>query len=166
MAFNRLDDEDFADDIALLSHSQKHMQEKTSCVETTAGSIGLKISHSKSKVMKINTKSNSDVLIDEKSVENVTDFKYLGSCLTSDGNMNREISARIVMASTAFYKLNNIWKNRIMKDPKLKLYTSNVRSVLRFAPETWRTNQRIKSKLRGFEGRCLKKNFGNSMGAA
>ncbi|GFS14915.1 hypothetical protein ElyMa_004919000 [Elysia marginata] len=107
-AFNHLQDEDFADDIALLSHSQKDMQEKIRCHETTARSIGLKISHSKSKVMKINTKSNSDVLIDGKSVENVTDFKYFGSYLTADGNINREISARIVMASTAFYKLNNI----------------------------------------------------------
>ncbi|GFR97758.1 hypothetical protein ElyMa_002753400 [Elysia marginata] len=110
-AFKHLEDEDFADDIALLSHSQKDMQEKTRCVETTARSIGLKISHSKSKVMKINTKSNSDVLIDGKSEENVTDFKYLGSYLTADGNINREISARIAMASTAFYKLNNIWNS-------------------------------------------------------
>ncbi|GFR60170.1 hypothetical protein ElyMa_005401500 [Elysia marginata] len=45
-AFNQLEDEDFADDVALLSHSQKDMQEKTSCVEKTARSIGLKISHS------------------------------------------------------------------------------------------------------------------------
>ncbi|GFS23573.1 hypothetical protein ElyMa_006980900 [Elysia marginata] len=143
-AFNHLEDEDFAADIALLSHSQKDMQAKTSCVEITAMSIWLKISHSKSKVMKINTKSNSDVLIDGKGVENVTDCKYLGSYLTADGNINREISTRIVMASAAFYKLNNIWKsNRIMKDTKLKLYTSNVRSVLLYASETWRTNQRI-----------------------
>ncbi|GFS02130.1 hypothetical protein ElyMa_004599300 [Elysia marginata] len=91
-AFNHLEDEDFADDIALISHSQKDTQEKTICVETTARSVGLKISHSKSKVMKINTKSNSDVLIDGKSVENVTDFKYLGRYLTADGNKQRDIS--------------------------------------------------------------------------
>ncbi|GFR88993.1 hypothetical protein ElyMa_002531800 [Elysia marginata] len=84
------------------------MQEKTSCVETTARSSGLKISHSKSKVMKINTTLNSDVRVDGKSVENVTDFKYIGSYLTVDSKRNREISARIVMASIAFYKLNNI----------------------------------------------------------
>ncbi|GFS05811.1 hypothetical protein ElyMa_004691200 [Elysia marginata] len=160
-AFNHLEDEDFVDDIALLSHSQKDMQEKTRCVKTTARSIGLKISHSRSKVMKINTKSNSDVLIEGKSVENVTDFKYLGNYLTADGNTSREISARIVMASTAFYKLKNIWKsNRIMKDAKLKLYTSHVRSVLLYASETRRTNQRIESKLRGFEGRCLRRILG------
>ncbi|GFR62617.1 hypothetical protein ElyMa_003585600 [Elysia marginata] len=105
--------------------------------------------------MKINTctKSNSDVLIDGKSVENVTDFKHLGSYLTADGNINREISARMAMASTAFYKLNNIWKSkRIMKDTKLKLYTSNERSVLLYASETWRTNQTIESKPEVLKG--------------
>ncbi|GFS21737.1 hypothetical protein ElyMa_003346400 [Elysia marginata] len=83
-AFNHLEDENFADDMALLSHSQKDMQEKTRCVETTARSIRLRISHSRFKVMKLNTKSNSNVLIDGKSVENVTIFKYLGSYLTAE----------------------------------------------------------------------------------
>ncbi|GFR82121.1 hypothetical protein ElyMa_002357300 [Elysia marginata] len=156
-----LEDEDFADDMALLSHSQTDMQEKTSCVETTARPIRLKISHSKSKVMKIPKSNNSDVVIDGKSVENVTDFKYLGSYLTADGKINRKITARIVTASTAFYKLNNNWKsNRIKVDTKMKLYTSNVRSFLLYASETWRTNQRIESKLWGFDGRCLRRILG------
>ncbi|GFR82356.1 endonuclease-reverse transcriptase [Elysia marginata] len=61
----------------------------------------------------------------------------------------------------AFYKLDDIWKsNRIMKDTKLILYTSNVRSVLLYALETWRTNQMIESKLRDFEGRCLRRILG------
>ncbi|GFR86812.1 hypothetical protein ElyMa_000730500 [Elysia marginata] len=130
-AFNHLKDEDFANDIAIIALSQKDMQEKTICVETTARSIGLKLSHPKSKVLKINIKSNSDVLIDGNCVGNVTDFKYLGSYLTADSNINREITTRIVMASTVFYKLNNIWmSNKIKKDTKSKLCTSNVRSVL------------------------------------
>ncbi|GFS03505.1 endonuclease-reverse transcriptase [Elysia marginata] len=65
------------------------------------------------------------------------------------------------MASTAFYKLNNIWKsNRIKEDTKLKVNTSNARSVLLYASETRRTNRRIESKLRGFERRYLRKILG------
>ncbi|GFS14912.1 hypothetical protein ElyMa_004918900 [Elysia marginata] len=47
-----------------------------------------------------------------------------------------------------------------MIDTKLKLYTSNVRAVLLYASETWRTNRRIENKLRGFEGRCLTRILG------
>ena len=32
-----------------------------------------------------------------------------------------------------------------------------LRSVLLYASETWRTNQKIESRLRGFEGRCLRR---------
>ncbi|GFS13468.1 endonuclease-reverse transcriptase [Elysia marginata] len=95
--------------------------------------------------MKIDTKSNSDVLIDGKSVESVKGYTYLESYLTADGNIKGEISARVVMAFTAFHKLNAIWKsNRVKGDTKLKLHTSNVRSVLLYASKTFGTNQRIK----------------------
>ncbi|GFS03944.1 hypothetical protein ElyMa_002900800 [Elysia marginata] len=47
--FNHLEDEDFADDIALLSRSCKDMQEKTTQIEMHAKTVELKIEHSKSK---------------------------------------------------------------------------------------------------------------------
>ncbi|GFS23325.1 retrovirus-related Pol polyprotein from type-1 retrotransposable element R2 [Elysia marginata] len=42
-AFDHLEDEDFADDIALLSHSHKDMQEKTTQIEIYVKTVGLKI---------------------------------------------------------------------------------------------------------------------------
>ena len=41
-SFGHLEDEDFADDIALLLHSNQDMQEKTICIESYAGQVGLK----------------------------------------------------------------------------------------------------------------------------
>ena len=40
---------------------------------------------------------------------------------------------------------------------KLKIYNSNVCSVLLYASDTWRTNKKIESRLRGFEGLCLRR---------
>ena len=39
----------------------------------------------------------------------------------------------------------------------MRIYKSNVRSVLLYASETWRTNKKLESRLRGFEGRCLRR---------
>ena len=157
-AFGHLEDEDFADDLALLSHAQRDMQEKTSNTETEGGSTGLGISQPKSKVMRMNATSQADIVVKDKGLENVQEFKYLGSYLTADGNIEREISARIALASAAFQKMRTIWSSReISVSTKIKLYKSNVRSVLLYAAETWRTNKRIESKLRGFEGRCLRR---------
>ena len=55
--FTTLEDLDFADDLALVSHTL-HIQEKTSCVNRFAQQIGLNISLKKTKVMTLkHTKS-------------------------------------------------------------------------------------------------------------
>ena len=78
-SFDNLEDEDFADDIALLAHSNQDMQEKTSLIELYAGQVGLKISTSKTKVMRMNTRVRTDITVNGNPVENVEEFKYLGS---------------------------------------------------------------------------------------
>ena len=68
------------------------------------------------------------------------------------------MSTRIGLAAQAFKKLNNIWKSTTLSTKtKLRIYQSNVRSTLLYASETWRTNKKLESKLRGFEGRCLRR---------
>jgi hypothetical protein len=49
---DQLDDLDFADDLALLSHSCKQIQDKTTILTTTSAGVGFKI-NKKTKLMKI-----------------------------------------------------------------------------------------------------------------
>ena len=53
----KLEDLDFADDLALISSSQKHMQEKTSNLNNTAKRVGFQINKKKTKLLKINAKN-------------------------------------------------------------------------------------------------------------
>ena len=46
-----LEDLDCADEIALLSHTRKHMQEKSKCLSEIAKTIGLNITEMKTEVM-------------------------------------------------------------------------------------------------------------------
>ena len=91
----KLEDEDFADDIALLSHNLKDIQEKTARVETAAAHVGLKISHAKSKIVKMNGRAEGHVQARGQDLEEVSALKYLGSYLTADGNIEKEINSRI-----------------------------------------------------------------------
>lgn len=52
--WDHLDDLDFADDIALLSHSQQQMQEKTNMVAAISAQVGLNINKDKSKIEDLN----------------------------------------------------------------------------------------------------------------
>lgn len=51
--FTSLEDLDYADDLALLSHLEKHMQSKTSKLQNNAEKIGLKINTKKTEVMSL-----------------------------------------------------------------------------------------------------------------
>lgn len=53
--FNYLEDLDYADDLALLSHLETHMQDKTTKLQKNASLIGLNINIKKSEVMPLNT---------------------------------------------------------------------------------------------------------------
>ena len=154
----RLEDCDFADDIALLSHTQKDIQEKTDRVNQTAKSVGLKIHADKTKLMKLKNRSTKATTVHGQELEEVQHFKYLGSYISADSNIEKEITTRIGLAAQAFNRLQNIWRSSVLQtNTKLKIYKSNVRSVLLYASETWRTNKKIESRLRGFEGRCLRR---------
>ena len=115
----------------------------------------------KTKTMRINAKTTMEVNLSGQNLEDVDKFKYLGSYLTADSNIEKEIQTRIALASAAFQRMRPIWKSSNYRtETKLRLYQSNVRSVLLYAAETWRTTKQIESKLRGFEGRCLRRILG------
>ena len=59
----------------------------------------------KTKVMRISRQpSPVTIMIEQKQLENVECFKYLGSILTNDGRCMCEIKSRIAMAKAAFNK--------------------------------------------------------------
>jgi len=58
------------------------------------------------------------ILIDQKQLENVGSFKYLGSMLTNDGRCTCEIESRISMAKAAFNKRRALFTSTL--DLKLR----------------------------------------------
>ena len=153
-----LEDCDFADDLALLSHAQKDIQEKTTKIEQVAKSVGLKVNSGKTKLMKVKTKSALKTYANGAELEEVEDFKYLGSYISSNGSNEKEIATRIAMAAQAFNRLAKIWKSSsLLQRTKIRIYKSNVRSVLLYAAESWKLNKKVESRLRGFERRSLQR---------
>jgi len=57
--------------------------------------------------------SSITITIDQKQMENVKCFKYLGSMLTEDGMCTCEIKSRISMAKAAFNKKKNLFTSKL-----------------------------------------------------
>ena len=101
----QLDDLDFADDLALLPHNQRQIQDKTICLGTMSAGTGLKISKKKTELMKINTTANTPVTVDGEPIREVDSFIYLGSAVDRQGGTDRDVTARIGKARVAFVML-------------------------------------------------------------
>ena len=142
--WTQLDDLKFADDLALLSHNHSQMQDKTSLLETTSAGTGLKINR-----MKMNATANLPVTVGGQPIREVESFVYLGSVVGEQRGTDRDVTARIGKARAAFVTLKNIWVSvGISRRTKLRIFNSNVKSVLLYGCETWRTTQRCNKRSR------------------
>ena len=71
------------------------MQAMTVDLTSTAALLGLKVSTKNTKHMSINHRSDAPIILHGKVVEDVDEFTYLGSKMTTDGDTESEINARL-----------------------------------------------------------------------
>ena len=156
--FSQLEDLDYADDIALLSHTTNHTQQKTDKLTEFGEQIGLKINIKKTKIMTVNIEKKANITVRGEPVEEVTTFTYLGSMIAQDGGAKADIQARLGKARQVFARLRPVWKSRQYgRHTKVKIYESCVLSVLLYGSETWRMTQKDSRKLSVFQTSCLRK---------
>ena len=155
--FTQLEDLDFADDLALISGTHTQMQQKTNKLHEHSKQLGLMINVGKTKVIRINTKSHQGINIKEQPLENVAEFVYLGSNISTDGGADKDVELRISKARHAFRTLRPVWlSSQLSKNTKIRIFNSNVKSVLLYGCETWKTTNTITNKLQVFINNCLR----------
>ena len=107
----RLEDLEFADDLALLSHRLQDLQDKVNALSKAAQHVGLRISQDKTKLLRTNNQQEAPVTIEGTAVEDVSEFLYLGSKISKTGGTDEDIKARIKKAQQAFAILRPVWKS-------------------------------------------------------
>ena len=108
--------------------------------------------------MTLNHKTNQPLIINNKHVEEVQDFIYLGSKLTTDGDSGADVESRICKEQGACATLKPIWRSgKISIKTKLNIFKSNVLGVLLYGAESWKVTQAICHKMDVFQRRCLRR---------
>ena len=96
----------FADDCMMSCHTQPDLQHLTTRFSNTAKSYGLQISIAKTEVMYQSAPGKPyvepTITIDNLQLPITKQFKYLGSVLSNDAQMDEDIKARISRASSAY----------------------------------------------------------------
>jgi len=134
----------------------------TTKLEEQSAQVGLNISREKTKAMGITQRSlPQPIAVAQGNIEYVERFTYLGSVISSDGDVETDINTRLAKPAAVFRRLDNVWRSSTLSlKIKLDLYTSLVVSTAVYASETWKSTARICQQLDVFHQRNLRKILG------
>jgi len=110
----------FADDAALVAHSERALQLITSCFAEAAQLFGLEVSLKKTEVLHqpapLEAQQPPHITIGETELNRVQQFTYLGCTISSDARIDKEIDNRLAKANRAFGRLyKRVWESTRLK---------------------------------------------------
>ena len=105
-------------------------------VKEESEKVGLKLSIQKMKIMASSPITSWQ--IDGETMETVTDFIFLGSKITADGDCSHEIKRHLLLGRKAMTNLDSILKSRDITLPtKVHLVKATVFPVVMYRCESW-----------------------------
>ena len=100
----------YADDTTTIAESEEELKSLLMKVKEESGIVGLKFNVQKTKIMASGPITSWD--IDGKTVETVSDFIFLGSKITADGDCSHEIKRCLFLGRKVMTNLDSIFKSR------------------------------------------------------
>ena len=96
--------------------------------------------------------------IDGETMETVTDFIFLGSKITADGDCNHEIKRHLLLGRKAMTKLDSILKSKDITLPtKVHLVKAMVFPVVMFECESWTVKKAEHERIDAFQLWCWRR---------
>jgi len=96
-------------------------------------------------------------MIDQKRLENVESFKYLGRILTNDGRCTCDIKGRIIMAKAALNKKKALFASTLDLELRRKLVNCYIWSIALYGAENWTLRAVDQKHLESFEMWCWRR---------
>ena len=126
----------YADDITLMAESEEELKSLLMRVKEESEKSGLKLNIQKTKIMASGPITSWQ--IDGEPVETVTDFLFLGSKITADGDCSHELKRQLLLGRKAMTKLDSILKSKHITLPtKVHLVKAMVFPVVMHGCESW-----------------------------
>ena len=118
--------------------------------------VGLKLNIQKTKIMASGPTTSWE--IDGETVETASDFIFLGSKITTDGDCSHEIKRRLLLGRKAMTNLDSIFKSRDITLPtKVHLVKAMVFPVVMYGCESWTVKKAERWRIDAFELWCWRR---------
>ena len=148
----------YADDTTLMAEREEELKSLLMKVKEETEKVGLKLNIQKTKIMASGSITSWE--IDEETVETVSDFIFLGSIITADGDCSHEIKRRLLLGRKVMANLDSIFKSRDITLPtKVRLVKAMVFPVVMYGCESWTVKKPECRKIDAFELWCWRRLF-------
>ena len=133
-----------------MAESEEELKSLLMKVKEESEKVGLKLNIQKTKIMASGPITSWQ--INGETMETVTDFIFLGSKITADGDCSREIKRRLLLGRKAMTNLDSILKSRdITLSTKVCLVNGMVFSVVMYGCESWTVKKAEHQRIDVFE---------------
>ena len=96
--------------------------------------------------------------IDEKTMEKASDFIFLGSKITADGDCSHEIKRRLLLGRKGMTNLDSMFKSRDITLPtKVRLVKALIFLVVVYGCESWTIKKAKCQRIDAFELWCWRR---------
>ena len=135
---------------SLRAKSKEELKSLLMKVKVESEKVGLKLSIQKTKIMASSPITSWQ--IDGEAMETVSDFIFLDSKITADGNCSREIKRCLLLGRKAMTHLDSILKSRDITLPtKVHLVKAIVFPVVMYGCESWTIKKAEHQRIDAFE---------------
>ena len=129
-----------------MAESEEELKSLLMKVKEESEKVGLKLSIQKTKIMASSPTTSWE--IDGKTVETVSDFIFLGSKITTDGDCSHEIKRCLLLGRRLMTNLDSIFKSRDITLPtKVRLDKAMVFPVVMYRCESWTVKKAERRKI-------------------
>ena len=143
----------YADDTTLMAESEEELKGLLMKVKEDSEKVGLKLTIQKTKIM-----ASSPITSGQINEETVSDFIFLGSKITADGDCSHEIKGRLLPGRKVMTNLDSILKSRDFTLPtKIHLAKAMVFPVVMYGCESWTVRKAECRRIDAFELCCWRR---------
>ena len=146
----------YAHDTTLMAESEEELKSLLMKVKEKSEKVGLKLTFQKTKIMASGPITSWQ--IDGETMETVTEFIFLGSKITADGECSHEIKRCVLLGRKVMTNLDSILKSRDITLPtKVRLVKAMVCPVVMYGCEGWTIKKAEHQRVVAFELWCWRR---------
>ena len=143
----------YAEDTTLMAESEEELKSLLMKVKEESEKVGLKLNIQKTKIM-----ASGPIISWEIDGETVSDFIFLGSKITADGDCSHEIKRHLLLGRKVMTNLESILKSRDITLPtKVRLVKAMVYPVVMYGCETWTVKKAERQRIDACELWCWRR---------